>query len=174
MRFVALFTIVVLLLSACLVSAQEGKVNFAGEWALNADKSEFGGGGGRGGRGGGRRGMGATKMVVEQEDNKLVVEDFHQNRDGDEVSTVSTYTLDGKESKNETNFGESVSVAKWSKDGKTITIESTRNISRGDREMTIETTAIWSLDKDTLTVETTRSTPRGEMTSKAVYDKVKK
>jgi dipeptidyl aminopeptidase/acylaminoacyl peptidase len=166
MRYLSLFICVVLLLSASVANAQENPVVFSGKWVLNAEKSELGGGpGGRRGR------MAASRMVVEQKDNKLVVEAFRQNRDGEEVSTVSTYTLDGKESKNETNFGTTVSVAKWSKDGKTLTIESTMTMSRGDREFTIESTAVWSLEKDTLMIETTRSTPRGERTSKAVYDK---
>ena len=84
------------------------------------------------------------------------------------------YTLDGKKSKNDLNFGTQESVAKWSKDGKMLVIESTMDISRGDRDITIESTEKWSLDKDTLTIERTRSTPRGDRTSKAVYDKVKK
>lgn len=173
MRSFVLFIIVVFLMSAVVVSAQEGKVNFSGEWTLNADKSEFGGGGGGGGRGGGR-GMGSSKMIVEQKDNALTVETFRQNRDGEEVSTTNTYTLDGKKSNNESNFGTTVSVVNWSKDGKTLTIESTMTGSRGGQEFTMESTAVWSLEGNILTVETTRSTPRGEMTSKAVYDKAVK
>lgn len=168
MRHLSLFICVVLILSASVVSAQESPVDFSGKWVLNTDKSELGG------RPGGRRGgMAASKMVVEQKDNKLVVESFRQNRDGEEVSTVYTYTLDGKECKNETNFGTQVSMSEWSKDKKTLTVTSEMTMSRGDREFAIESTAVWSLEKDTLTIVTTRSTPRGERTSKAVYDKAK-
>ena len=46
------------------------------------------------------------------------------------------------------------------------------NMSRGDREFTMESKAVWSLDEDALTIVTTRSTPMGERTSTAVYDKV--
>jgi hypothetical protein len=171
MRSFVLFIIVVFLMSAVVVSAQEGKINFSGEWTLNADKSEFGGGGGgRGGRGM----MASSKMSVEQKDNVLTVETFRQNRDGEEISTTNTYTLDGKKSNNENNFGTTESVATWSKDGKTLTINSTMTGSRGGQEFTMESTAVWSLEGNILTVETTRSTQRGEMTSKAVYDKAVK
>ncbi len=169
MRFIALFTVVVLLMSTVIVSAQDSKVNFSGEWVLNAEKSDQ-----PERPGGRRRGMLASKMVIEQKDNKLVVERFRKNRDGEDVSTKLSYTLDGKKCKNDLNFGTRESVAKWSKDGKTLTIESTITMSRGDREFTMESTEKWSLDKDTLTIEATRSTPRGERTSKAVYDKSEK
>lgn len=168
MRKIALFTMIVLLLSTVFVFAQETKTDFSGEWALNADKSENGGGGRRGG------GMSASKMIVEQKSDKLIVESFRKNRNGDDVSTKNTYTLDGKKCKNKGNFGMSESVIKWENGGKMLTIESTMHFSRGDRDFTMESTEKWSLDKDVLTIETTRSTPRGERTSKAVYDKVKK
>lgn len=169
MKAVTFFTVVIFLLGTVVISAQESKVDFSGTWKLNADKSEFGGG-----RGGSRGFRGYSKMVVEQKDNKLIVETFRKNRNGQEVSNKNSYTLDGKECKNNTNFGTMVSTANWAKDGKTITIKSTRTFSRGDREFTMESTEKWSLDKDSLVIETTRSTPRGERKSKAVYDKAEK
>ena len=167
MRFFALLTIVVLLFGVIAVDAQDGKTNFTGKWTLNADKSNQGGGGR------GMRGFGATKMVIEQKDNKLIVESFSKNRDGDEVSSKAAYTLDGKKSKNETNRGASVSIAKWSKDGKVLTINSERTFGRGDRTFTMESTEKWSLKNNTLTIESTMSTPRGDRESKRVYDKAK-
>lgn len=173
MKFIALFTVVVLLMGAVVVSAQETKPNFSGEWVLNAEKSNQGGeqGGERGGRRGGTM---VSKMNIEQKDNQLVVESIRKNRDGEEFSTKAIYTLDGKKCKNDTNFGTRESTANWSKDGKMLTIESTMNMSRGDREITMKSTEKWSLDKNVLTIEMTRSSPRGERTSKAVYDKVEK
>ena len=171
MRYFALLTIIFVLLGAVALGAQDDKPNFAGAWVLDADKSEQGGGG-RGGRG---RGTGASsKMNVGQKDDTLSVETFRQNREGDEIAIVNVYTLDGKKSKNDSNFGTTESEAKWSKDGKILTISSVTNISRGERDFTIETTAKWSLDKDVLTIETTRSSMRGESTSKTVYNKKKK
>ena len=169
MRLIALFTVAVLLLGAIVVSAQEAKPNFSGEWVLNADKSTQ-----PEGPGGRRGGMMASKMTIEQKDNQLIIESVRKNRDGEDVSTKATYTLDGKKCKNDTNFGTRESTANWSKDGKMLTIESTMNMSRGDREFTMESTEKWSLDKNVLTIETTSSSPRGERTSKAVYHKVEK
>lgn len=165
MRYLVLFISAGLLLSAGVLSAQKSTVNFSGEWALNADKSDLGGSSRSG------RSMAASKMVVEQKDTILVVEATRTNRDGEEVSIVSTYTLDGKECKNESNNRTSVSVAEWSEDGKTLTITSTMTFSRGGEEFTMEATEIWSLDNGALSIETTRSTPRGERKSKAVYNK---
>jgi len=118
-------------------------------------------------------GMGASKMIVAQQGSKLDVETFRKNRDGEDVSTKLTYNLNGKTSKNDLNFGTQESIAKWSKDGKTLIIESIMNMSRGDKDFTMESTEKWSLDKDVLTIETTRFTPMGERTSKAVFEKLK-
>ncbi|MCI0494211.1 hypothetical protein L0Z72_04320 [candidate division KSB1 bacterium] len=177
MRFVMVFTLVLLLISGCGETVQKGAINFSGEWTLNAEKSDMGAprGGDRPGDREGRRGgmgMGAAKMTVEQKDNELLVETLRQNRDGEEFSIKSTYTLDGKKSKNDSNFGTRVSTAKWSKDGKTLTIESTMTMFRDDQEFTMESTEKWSLDENMLIIETTRSTPMGERTSKAMYDRV--
>ena len=168
MRYFALFLCAILFLNFTIIFAGDGKVNFSGEWTLNKDKSDLGDSGGR------RRGRAATKLIIEQEDNKLVVEFFRQNRDGEEVSRKLTFTLDGKKNKNDMNFGDQVSTAEWSDDGKTLTIESKMTMSRGDREFTIESTANWSLVDDTLTIDSARTTPRGERKSKAVYNKTDK
>lgn len=167
MKFISLFTLIVLLMGALVVIAQETKPNFSGEWVLNAEKSSQ-----PEGSGGRRGGMMASKMNIEQKDNQLVVEKFRKNREGQEVSNKETYTLDGKKCKNESNFGTRESTVNWSKDGKMLIIESTMNMSRGGQEFTMNSTEKWSLDKNVLTIETTRSTPMGERTSKAVYDKV--
>lgn len=169
MKNAALIMIIVLVLGACIVGAQEGKVNYSGEWTLNANKSEMGGGGRSGRRG--RMGGAGSKMVVEHKDNKLVVVSYRTNRDGEEITTETTYTLNGEKVESETNFGTQVAEAKWSKDGKTITIYSERTMSRGDREFTIESTAVWSLEDGALVMNTERTTSRGDWTSKAVYDK---
>jgi len=177
MRVSAIFVAALLLLSACAEKVQVGTTDFSGEWVLNAEKSEMGGGrdGQRGGERGDRRGGGmlASKMIVEQQDNKLVVETFRKNREGEDVSMKLTYNLNGKKSNNDLFFGSQESVASWSKDGKMLIIESTMNMSRGDRDFTMESTEKWSLENDTLTIETTRFTPMGERTSKAVFEKLK-
>jgi len=170
MRAIAVVTIiVVLLLSVFAASAQQNKVNFSGTWLLNADKSDMAG------SYGGRRGRMATpRLVIEQKDNKLIVERFRKNRSGEEVATKLTFTLDGKKCLNDLKFGVQESVAKWSDDGKTLIIKSTMTMSRRNREFTMESTEKWSLKKGALIITRTRFTPRGERTSKAVYDKLQK
>jgi hypothetical protein len=172
MKLFSLLTIVVLLFGVIAVDAQDGKTNFSGKWTLNADKSDQGGGGGRGGRGGGR-GMGASKMVIEHDGDKLIVETFRKNRDGDEISTKVTYSLDGKKVKSENDRGSSVSVAKWGKDGKTVTIISERTMGRGGQNFTMETSQIWSMKSNILIIDSVMSSQRGDRESKAVYDKAK-
>jgi hypothetical protein len=175
MRFVSWITIVGMLLSSGLLLAQDARVDFSGEWTLNADRSEMGGGPGGGGRGdrGGRRGMGSFRMVVEQTGDKLIVHSYRLNREGDEIVSTSTYTLDGKECENSSEFRTEVSAARRAKDGKSLIINSTVTMSRGDREFTWESSAIWSQQGENLVIESVRSTPRGERESKAVYDRVK-
>jgi len=166
MRLISLFIIFVLLASTGLVIAQDGKVNFAGEWTFDKDKSEL-----PSGRSGRRGRMAATKMVVKQEQNKLIVESFRTNRDGEETSSTATYTLDGEECKNETMNRISISTAEWSDDGKSLEIFSEMNFSRNGREFTMESETTWSLKDGNLILESMRSTPRGDMESKMVYKK---
>lgn len=172
MRITSWLLIAALLLSVAAVYAQDTKVNFSGTWIMNADKSEMGDfGGGRGGRGG--RGGGEPRpMVVEMKDNKLIVTTTRPSRDGGDMTSVMTYTLDGKECENEGFRGStSVSIATWAKDGKMITIQTETNMSFGDRDMTMNSEEVWSLDGENLVVKSVRSTPRGDSESTRVYDK---
>jgi Tol biopolymer transport system component len=150
-------TIVLALVAPAMIHAQTGKANFAGTWALNAEKSIMP-------QGGGSQRMGGSNLTVTQEANLLT-----QTRTGqDGTSRVSKYTLDGKESVNTTPGRESKSTAKWSDDGKKLTIvtKSTRN----GNEMT--STAVWSLiDAETLSIASTRQGQNGEVKAMMVYDK---
>ena len=156
-------------------NAQAGKANFSGTWALNAEKSNFGQGQGQpqgqppqgAGQGQGQR-MGGGNFVAKQEANLLTVERTRTSQDGQTATTKTLYTLDGKESVNTTQRGESKSVATWSADGKTLKIVTTSTF--GERTMT--TTEEWSLtDANTLSVKATRPSQNGENVSTRVYDK---
>ena len=112
------------------LNGQGGKANFAGTWAFNAEKSNMGGApGGQGGapQGGRMGGFGGGDFTAAQESNLLTVTRTRANQNGETMTTVSKYTLDGKESVNTTGRGESKSVATWSADGKTLKIGSTPN-----------------------------------------------
>jgi Tol biopolymer transport system component len=149
-------TIVLAIVAPTITHAQSGKVNFAGNWVLNAEKSTQpqGGGGPR---------MGGN-FTVAQEANLL-----SRTRTGQDGTTrVSKYTLDGKECVNTTSRGESKSTAKWSDNGKTLTIVTKFNFEGNERTAT----EIWSLiDGKTLSIASTRQTSDGEAKATMVFDK---
>lgn len=166
------FAVILALLSLNLgLNAQGTKASFAGNWAFNAEKSNLGQpqGGGQGQRMGG---MGGGDMVVKQEANLLTVDRTRTNPQGETVNISSKYTLDGKESVNTTQRGESKSIATWSGDGKSLTIATTRSFERDGQTMEMKSTEVWALtDPSTLTVTTTMNTPNGERKTTMVYNK---
>jgi len=157
MRLISL-SIMLALITPVMTNAQAGKANFAGTWAMNAEKSTMPQGGG-----GGQR-MGGGNFVVTQEANLLT-----RTRTGqDGTSTSTKYTLDGKESVNTSTRGDSKSVAKWSVDGKTLTIATTRQGQNGE----MKSTEVWSLtNAKTLSIASTRQGQNGEVKTTMVYDK---
>jgi Tol biopolymer transport system component len=155
MKLISL-TVALAIIVPVLTQAQTGKVNFAGTWAFNAEKSTQT-------QSGGNQRMGGN-IVVTQEANLLT-----RSRTGQDGTTrVTKYTLDGKESVNTTGRGESKATAKWSGDGKSLTIVSKFNIDGNERTAT-ET---WSLiDAKTLSVVIMRKTDEGEVKSTMIYNK---
>jgi hypothetical protein len=155
-------TIVLTLIAPVMIYAQAGKANFAGSWALNAEKSTMPQGGGGGG-GGGQR-MGGGNFTVTQEANLLTRTSTGQ----DGTTRVTKYTLDGKESVNTTGGGESKSTATWSADGKSLTIVTKSNFNGNERT----SSAVWSLiDAKTLSIVSTRQGQNGEVKTTMIYDK---
>ena len=142
--------IIVAAVLAVTTMAYAQKPDFSGTWTLEADASGGGGGGGRGG------GLGQGGTIKQTADTLTVERTFGDNK------VVSTYKLDGTESKN-TMMGrggqqmESVSTAKW--DGSKLIITS----KVGENE----STQVYSLAGNVLTVETTNA--RG--TQKRTYKK---
>jgi hypothetical protein len=151
------------------VAFAQAKPDFSGTWTLDPEASGMaapaggggapGGGGGGGGRGGGGAlGNGAT---IKQTGDTLTVE-----RTMGENKVVTTYKLDGSESKN-TMMGrggtpvESVSTAKF--DGPKLTVTTKMDMGGG----MMESTSVWTVSGSTLTIETTGA--RG--TQKRVYKK---
>jgi hypothetical protein len=158
MRLFSLMLMLALIVPAT-TNAQAGKANFAGTWAMNAEKSILPQAGG----GGGQR-MGGGNFVVAQEANLLT-----QTRTGqDGTARVTKYTLDGKESVNTTGGGESKSTATWSADGKSLTVVTKSNFNGTERT----STAVWSLVNATaLQIVSTRQGQDGEVKTTMVYDK---
>jgi len=159
-------TVAALLASAVFSPvAAQGKPDFSGSWKVNAEKSDpMGGMGGGGGGGGG--GMGTSLVTITQSATKLVVE----TKRGEQVTTA-TYNLDGSETTNTTQRGESKSKISW--DGSSLVISSESSFSGPNGAMTVTSKEVRSLSADgkTMTVVRTSQTPNGEMTRKTVFDK---
>jgi hypothetical protein len=167
-RIVSL-TLMLALIAPVMINAQAGKTNFAGDWTLNAEKSTQPQG--NQGGGGGTR-MGGGNFVATQEANLLTVVRTRTGQDGQPTTSTMKYTLDGKESINTSPRGDSKSVAKWSADGKSLTIETSRTMDMNGESRTMTSTEIWILtDAKTLTVTSTRQSPNGDVKSNLVYDK---
>jgi len=98
--------------------------------------------------------MGGGNFVATQEANLLTVVRTRTGQDGQPSTTTMKYTLDGKESINTSPRGDSKSVAKWSADGKTLTIETSRTMDMNGESRTMKSTEVWALtDAKTLTVK---------------------
>ena len=169
MRLISL-TIMLAFITPVMTNAQAGKANFAGTWALNAEKSTQPQAP-AGGQGGGQR-MGGGNFVATQEANLLTVVRTRTGQDGQPTTTTLKYTLDGKESINTNPRGDSKSVATWSADGKNLTIATSRTMDMNGESVTMKSTEVWTLtDAKTLSVQSTSTTPNGERKSTMVYDK---
>ena len=155
--------VLVLIMAALVVNAQAGKTNFTGKWTLNTEKSTQPQSGMR---------MGGGDFVATQEANLLTVERARTVQDVQSTTMTVKYTLDGKESINTSPRGDSKSVANWSADGKSLTIETSRTMDMNGESMTMKSTEAWTLtDAKTLTVTSARQGPDGEVIVTMVYDK---
>jgi hypothetical protein len=163
-------TIMLAFIAPLMTNAQGGKANFAGNWTYNAEKSTqppAGGGGGGMGGGGGRGGFGGGNFVATQDANLMSVSRTRTGQDGTPTTTVSKYTLDGKESVNTTPRGDSKSVATWSADGKSLTIVTTASFNGNE----MKTSQVWTLTAPkTLSITTTRNGQNGEVKTTQVYE----
>ena len=141
------------------------QTNFAGTWALNESKSDFGGSQFR---------FAATSMVVTQDANTLTVESTMPGRDGGEMKTSAKYTLDGKVSENPVFNTTRKSTVSWSPDKSSMIIASTMTFDMNGESREIKSTDTWKLTDGgkLLTVESVRpGRDGGEMKTVAAYDK---
>jgi hypothetical protein len=151
MKKIALLVVVLAVAIAGLAVAQ-GKPDFSGKWAPKVDPNAAppAGGGGRGGGGG--------PMTVKQTAATLT-----QERTMGETTMSSVYKLDGTESVNTSQRGESKSVAKF--DGAKLVIKTVSEGQNGPQEAT----ATWSLSADGKELTILNVTARGERS--VVYTK---
>jgi len=140
------------------------RANFSGDWKLDESKSELGDFGGRV----------ARSIKADQKDNDITIAKTSPGfNGGDPVTTTVTLTYDGKVTESE-GFGGSKrkSIASWSADGSTLTINTTITMERDGQTNEFKSTETWTLTKDgLLSVVTHSNSPRGESTTKAIYKK---
>ncbi len=164
-RFFTLAVLLALLVPATS-NAQAGKANFAGNWTLDEAKSTQP-------QGGGGMRMGGGSFVATQEANLLTVERTFTNQSGESMKNTMKYTLDGKESVNASQRGDSKSVATWSADGKALTIVTSRTFDMNGETRTMKSTQVWTLTAaNTLSVTNTSLDRDGnEIKAVMVYNK---
>lgn len=145
-----------LTLTALLATAAFAKPNFAGDWKMNAAKSEFG------------QFPAPSSMTqkITHEDPALKVATKMATDNGD-FDMEASYTTDGKESTNQFGPNQMKSVLKW--DGDILTAETKGRF--GDNDFTL--TDKWELSADgkTLTIRRHWASAMGEMDQKIVLDK---
>lgn len=140
MKKIALFALVMAVAVAGLTFAQ-AKPDFSGKWAPKEAAAPAAGA--RGGMGG--------PMTVKQ-----TATDLTQEVVRGENTMTTVYKLDGTESVNKTQRGESKSTVKF--DGAKLVIKTVMETANGS----METTATWSLSADGKELTITRTTQRGE------------
>lgn len=147
------------------ISAQDGSINFSGNWGLNETKSNFGDS---------QFSMAATLIVVKHEGNNLSDDRTQPGFDGAEMKTTEKLTLDGKECENIGMMdSKRKSTVTWSQDKKSITIASKVVFERDGQSMELTFSEIWKLGDGgkSLLIESSFVSPNGEMKTSLVYDK---
>jgi hypothetical protein len=138
--------------------------NFGGQWKLNEGKSELGQ----------FAGFAAKSVKVEQKEDAITITQVNEFN-GEEMTRTETLTFDGKEIESAGGFGNAKrkSSAKWSDDGKILTVTFVLKFEFNGETNEIKGTEKYSLSDDgkALTLQSNSAGPQGEISSKAVYDK---
>jgi hypothetical protein len=160
------FRIYLVMAAFCMTtSGLFAQTNFAGTWAFNDSKSNFGDSQFR---------FAATSMVVTQDANTLAVESTMPGRDGEEMKTSAKYTLDGKVSENPMFNTTRKSTVTWSADKSSLIISSTMTFDMNGETREMKSTETWKLSDGgkLLSIESVRpGRDGGEMKTTAAYDK---
>jgi len=143
--------------------AQDGKVNFSGEWSFNESKSDMGEG----------RFPATSKLTIKQEGNNITIERLRTGRDGQEMTSTEELTLDGRERESDTGRGKRKSAVTWSENGNSLTIKTSIVFDRNGETMDMKSVELWKLTDGgkILSIESSSSTPMGERKATLVYDK---
>lgn len=149
----------------CIALNLSAQTNFAGTWALNESKSNFGDSQFR---------RAASAMTVTQDAKVLTVESTRQGRDGGETKTTAKFNLDGSVSENPSRNSVRKSTVSWSADKAVMTIASTQTMDINGESREVKSSEIWKLSEGgkVLLIDNIRSGRDGnEMKTTAAYDK---
>jgi hypothetical protein len=116
------------------------------------------------------RGPGEAKLTVAQDGNTLKVT-RSLARNGKERTFTETYTLDGAEQTSKGHGGTVVTKALYDGDRLLVNTSQTMTTKEGERQMSRASVWTVSPDGQTLTIQTTMQGPRGERQMKTVYQK---
>jgi hypothetical protein len=133
-------------------------------------KPDAEGGKGRQGGHHGAAGRGDAKMTVAQDGNTLTVTRI-MARDGKERKFTETYTLDGTEHATKNRRGAVTTKALYEGDRLLVNTSYAMTTKDGERQMSRSSVWTVSPDGQTLTIQTTMQGPRGERQMKTVYQK---
>jgi hypothetical protein len=101
---------------------------------------------------------------------KQTAERFFVTREHDGGGVMTSYALDGSESRNEAPDG-TMSTSKTTWEGEALVTTGSVSVSIMRRDMTIKTRAVWSVSGDggTMILAVTADTPRGKRTTTVTF-----
>lgn len=146
-------------------SIKQVAVNFSGEWKLNESKSDMGQ----------FANIVPRKIKITQTNDSITIAKTALSFQGDEYTVSETLSFDGKETKSSVPPGNSTRTAsaKWSDDGKTLTVPFTFMLDFNGQTTEIKGSETWSLSDDgkNLTLQSSSSSSFGDNAFKGFYDK---
>ncbi len=182
MKIKIVLTLVLTLVFAAAISAQDKMTDFSGKWDLDVSKSKLSE----------QMRIESMTMTVSQTDKEIKIESSTkrpERQDGGGTGggmrrgmggglggdSQTIYTLDGKETVTDmagAMGGKMTAKAKAEKDGK-LKLEQTRNVETPMGARSMKLTEMWSLSADgkTLTVKRDTESPRGTNSSELVFTK---
>ncbi len=145
--------------------------NFTGKWVLDAKRSQVGQASGPG-----RGGMTVQQLNVTQTRDTLTIERFMSSEFRGDFTLKEKVSLDGKETLNPAPWGNRKLTASWSKDQKSLTIQSEMERPREGQSFRMQSTEVWTLEEEgkVLKLEQTRTGPSGEIHRILYYNKADK
>jgi hypothetical protein len=138
--------------------------DFSGEWKLNESKSDLGQ----------FAGYAPRTIKVTQAADSITIAKTAPGFNGDDMTIAETLSFDGKQTKT-TMFQTSTRTAsaKWSDDGKTLTITYDLMLDFNGQQTEVKGTEAWTLSDDgkTLLSQNNSSSSFGDIQAKGVYEK---